>query len=255
MHDPSTVAFDIRLPFVGHKLGNGKRLGYALITIWHVDPERNASERGLRGDDSCGWFDVPTTPAERRKIRYLAETEFSTIFRRRWATIERKDYAPVCFEPTAHEAIHAIWRQIDRALTGRWRRPSKRDEEIIFDLAANPVDNLRSVWARVNSPETCAVLFACVHRAYLRSRRPWWKHPRWHFWHWSFQIHPWQQLRRRLFDRCVECGKPFVGESPISTKWHSDPTPWFGSAPDLHHARCMRPAPMRVVDPLNMSST
>ena len=44
MHDPLTLAFEIKNPFV-------KRHGYrpSLVDIWHKDPERRGS------DDSCDW--------------------------------------------------------------------------------------------------------------------------------------------------------------------------------------------------------
>ena len=57
MHDPMTVAFEIRYP--------GKRNGYrdSFITIWHKDPERNGDE------DSCGWTWPKLTDADRQIIR------------------------------------------------------------------------------------------------------------------------------------------------------------------------------------------
>lgn len=47
MHDPMTVAFDIRNPFV-----RPDKHGYRppLVTVWHVDPETDHT------DDSCDWF-------------------------------------------------------------------------------------------------------------------------------------------------------------------------------------------------------
>src|SRR5712672_751672 len=55
MHDPMTVAHEIRYPW--HRYPKAKRLTEfektyreSFITIWHVDPERDGS------DDSCGWF-------------------------------------------------------------------------------------------------------------------------------------------------------------------------------------------------------
>ncbi len=48
MHDPKTVAFEIRSPW---KSRRGVVLRRArLMTIWHVDPERGGS------DNSCDWF-------------------------------------------------------------------------------------------------------------------------------------------------------------------------------------------------------
>jgi len=48
MHDPMTVAFDIRSPFARRQAG---RWSYrpSLITIWHRDPEKRGN------DNSCDW--------------------------------------------------------------------------------------------------------------------------------------------------------------------------------------------------------
>lgn len=46
MHDPLTVAFEIRLPFGRTSFGYRP----SFITIWHRDPEKRGD------DDSCDWF-------------------------------------------------------------------------------------------------------------------------------------------------------------------------------------------------------
>lgn len=51
MHDPMTVAFEIKYPWKEKPtkyFPNGHRDTF--ITIWHVDPEKNGN------DDSCDWF-------------------------------------------------------------------------------------------------------------------------------------------------------------------------------------------------------
>lgn len=51
MYDPMTVAFEIKSPF--RKPSKYHSKGYwrpALITIWHVDPEKDGT------DNSCDWF-------------------------------------------------------------------------------------------------------------------------------------------------------------------------------------------------------
>lgn len=62
MHDPMTVAFDIKSPFRG-KPSQWSPKGYreTWITIWHVDPEADGTE------DSCDWFGWkrPLSPEER----------------------------------------------------------------------------------------------------------------------------------------------------------------------------------------------
>ena len=52
MHDPMTLAFSIRNPFVSGPplLSGGKPYHPSMIDIWHVDPEKGGS------DDSCDWF-------------------------------------------------------------------------------------------------------------------------------------------------------------------------------------------------------
>ena len=51
MHDPMTVAFTIRRPWKDRRQSNERFAYYPpIVTIWHVDPERDGS------DDSCDWF-------------------------------------------------------------------------------------------------------------------------------------------------------------------------------------------------------
>lgn len=47
----------------------------------------------------------------------------------------------------------------------------------------------------------------------------WWQQPKWHVWHWSLQIHPWQKFKRRWFERCDKCKARFKGASVFSD-WH-----------------------------------
>ena len=55
MHDPMTVAFEVKYPWRDKSSGTTKLFpkGYrrTFITVWHVDPETDGS------DDSCGWSD------------------------------------------------------------------------------------------------------------------------------------------------------------------------------------------------------
>jgi len=59
-----------------------------------------------------------------------------------------------------------------------------------------------------------------------RRRKTWCIPWRWHFWHWRFQFHPWQQLKRRWWDKCCVCGKRGFSGSAIGNWdgnriWHS----------------------------------
>lgn len=172
MHNPSTVAFEIRSPF-RRKPDKFFPKGYrpSLVTIWHVDPERDGS------DDSCGWFI-------------------------------------------------------------RGRHLSQADRDLAKNLITNEYDNIKSWFTGCDDREKISQVlgtFACLRRR----DRPWWRHPKWHFWHWRFQVHPWQTFRRWAFSRCEGCGKHFPwGYSPISFQWEKPRTRWFRSEVGSYHREC-----------------
>jgi hypothetical protein len=263
MHDPSTVAFEIRSPFRQAPSQLWPK-GYrpALITIWHEDPLNFEGKRGCRDDDSCGWFRPPYTEEQGARIRKLGRSQYSTLFGKQHATREGKDYAYVCYEPSTYDAIYWAWRAINHQekRQGVWQYGtglSARELQEIYELDSNPVDNLRMTVAGVKDEETCSDFFMTVFRCWQRFNRPWYKHPRWHFWHWRFQVHPLQKLTRRLFTRCEACGKPFGwNESPVGTwsgdtVWHSGcfPTP-AAKVPDAA-ASVFRAMPEPAPDPVS----
>lgn len=251
MHDPQTVAHEILYPWLryGRKAETDFQRHYRspFITIWHVDPEDGRGKCGVRGDDTCGWFSPPYSEADSTRIRKLGESQYSQIYGKQWALAEKKDYARVCYEPTAYDAIYWAWRAIKHAeRKGHgWQYGPKRialsaaELQQIFELYSSPVDNLRiSVW-EVKDAETCGYFFLTVYRCYLRFHRPWWQHPRWHVRHWKLQVHPWQTFRRWAFTRCAGCGKGFAwGESPISHQWDSEKPKLFCSEVGLYHDKC-----------------
>jgi hypothetical protein len=61
---------------------------------------------------------------------------------------------------------------------------------------------------------------------------------KWHVWHWHLQIHPLQDLRARLFDRCALCGRR--GRPNISHQWDGPGIGWrkWRSRPGLYHREC-----------------
>lgn len=247
MYDPSTVAHEIRYPWRAYRNPRNdfeRKYRRSFITIWHVDPEDRRGMIVRRGDDTCGWHTPPYPPEARDRIRKLGESQYSTIFAKQCRTAEGKDYARVCYQPSTYDAIYWTWRAIKHQETKRgvWQydpSPTRAEIDHIYQLDANPVDNLRMSVAGVKDAETCADFFITVYSCYLRFHRPWWRHPRWHFWHWEFQVHPWQTFRRWAFTRCAGCGKRFAwGASPISHSWDSQPTSWFGSEVGLYHEDC-----------------
>lgn len=226
MHDPMTVAFD----FPPYEWGWARKILGRLFTVWHRDPERDGS------DDSCGWSRVTLSIADREWCSIEAEREWKFFFNPEWSTTNLATADP-------HEIVTAAWLQVRTRLGRRWWNKLSADEQAdILRLTCNPIDNLRHLALRAKrSPSELGGLFYCLLRYQLTRRRPWWKHPRFHVWHWRIQIHPIQELKRWLFSRCCWCGLRFAwGESPIGYSWHGTGPLWFRSERSVAHGRCDR---------------
>ena len=80
----------------------------------------------------------------------------------------------------------------------------------IIQFAESPVDSLHSSITNTYgnpSDERITAMASIIYGWILRAEQRWWQHPRWHVWHWRFQVHPWQALRRRYRDKCYRCGQ------------------------------------------------
>lgn len=75
MHDPMTVAHEIRRPWPDKKSKLDPNWKYypSLVTIWHVDPETDGT------DDSCDWFYSDFTKEERAAALALITNEFDNL--------------------------------------------------------------------------------------------------------------------------------------------------------------------------------
>jgi hypothetical protein len=119
------------------------------------------------------------------------------------------------------------------------------EREYCKDLIYNENDNLRHWFCDGHKPEDpeYPTLDGMAHqvmqimRNFKRFQRPWYRHPKWHFWHWEFQIHDLQHLKRWLFTKCKVCGESFKwGETGIGS-WNDEGPRWFRSE-ELTHMRC-----------------
>lgn len=201
MHDPQTVAHEIRWPWK-----NKHKYRTSIVTIWHCDPEKNVL--GTRDDDSCGWFSPGYTEQEAEKIRILAKDQYSSLFARQVAIHEGKSYASGCYNQDIYGAIYWSWRAIKAhgKLGWQYGKPLTAAElDYIYSLATNPVDNFQS--RKISNYDQFEEFFFSVWRCFRKFHRPWYKHPRWHIHHWKIQFHPLQQLKRRFWDKCEVCGK------------------------------------------------
>jgi hypothetical protein len=117
---------------------------------------------------------------------------------------------------------------------------SPTEKTAAHDLWENEGDNLRPYLNHLDERDRTTVLEA----QWLKPRRhyaprSWWRHPRWHVWHWSLQVHPLQALKRWLFSRCDQCGQRFSwGYSPIAYSWGSDGPRWFHGERGVYHHDC-----------------
>lgn len=230
-----TVAFEIRSPFKD----KSRTYRPSILTIWHVDPEnfrfKNGDPKlGTRDDDSCGWFTPPYRQSDWEKIEKLATYQYGEIFARQVATREGKDYAYICNQPeTTYEVIYWMWRSIKAHgkkgwMYGRLHNFLTAGElEQIMILATNPVDNFKH--HQITDENSFVAMFRLIWYSYLRYNRPWYKHPRWHVNHWKLQFHPWQQLKRRYWDKCAICGKRGFKGSAIGMSWEGK---------EIAHSQC-----------------
>lgn len=248
MYDPMTVAFEIKYPWKGapsHCFPDGYRNTF--ITIWHVDPEKNGD------DDSCGYTRPRLSKDQQSRIKSIAADEA----REPWY---QKFSGKIIDSPTEAETLlRQAFLLVGRIFSKQHicKPPIKpvtflEASSWACDLLCSPSDNLRGGLAflpgyhsnneedRPQDREYVAErLFWCIGSYILRQRRPWYKHPRWHIWHWKIQIHPLEQFKRWAFSRCSDCGGRFAwGYSPWTNSWNGTGPLWFRSESDVHHSGC-----------------
>lgn len=232
MHDPMTVAHEIYLGAKRKKNGNYRT---PLITIWHVDPEKDGT------DDSCGWF-IRSRHID-KKLYSKVKSEFEFNFKHNY-WFNESGYPKFSVPGLTLEMFSKASWIIHMELYGggHYSKKAKRKHDAfmkknlydILHFAENPTDSLHgSITMKygVEKPEERCAHFVSVITAYVMRRlRPWYKHPRWHIHHWKIQFHPWQRLKRRYWDKCCVCGKRgFKGAA------HSD---WYGTR--IWHSECDR---------------
>lgn len=248
MHDPMTVAFEIRRPWPTYYPalvpgGGRERYWPTLVTIWHVDPEKDGS------DDSCGWF----KRAKHGDAIALAEItrDFAFDWDASYGGWFDKDGAPLfstpgivlaMFRRAAYKHFGRKWGATDRFLRAR-----------LFDIlsfAENTVDSMDPAITQKYGKEprqeriehAASVVYGCV----LRWSQPWYRHPRWHLHHWQIQVHPVQNFKRWMFSRCAGCGKRFRWNyAPVSSSWSGGGPRWFKSEQGVYHHNCMPPPARR----------
>lgn len=230
MHDPMTVAFQI-----------GKH--GQLCTIWHNDPETDGT------DDSCGWC-MRARHGDSAVLEDIVKafdfewgqkpgSQYNTWFNMDGSTrMSRQGIVLDMFYKGAYRYFRHDWKKAKRWV--------QRHIAEILHFAENNIDSLGDGfkyyvlypkdYTREERIQQCA---GCVYAWILNCERPWYRHPRWHIWHWHVQF-PWlRDFKRWAFSRCAGCGRRFAyGYAPTSFQWHSDGPRWFRGESDKYHHEC-----------------
>lgn len=217
MHDPMTVAFEIRRPW-GDKPSQFWPKGYrpSWITIWHVDPEADGS------DDSCG-FSFPKVPEGTEWVKKLqGDLDF----------LCRED--PQALRRQRQREGDPAWWICWLMRASFWHRGKPLSADLVAaELYSHSYPGNREEHFTDRDTARQAWIFA---RCYLQLVRPWWRHPRWHVWHWKIQIHPLQDFKRWAFSRCIHCGGRFKFGASVCGSWGSTGPRWFRNEQAWHCA-------------------
>lgn len=242
MHDPMTQAFEIKYPWrqdPSQLWPKGYRSTF--ITIWHVDPETDGT------DDSCGWFkrarhgDKETLAAVAKEFDREWDSSHSG-----WFEPEGKPrYSSIAITLGMFRRAAQVHFKFDWSRTYRFMR---RNLYEIIQFAENNTDSMcDSITLRYGPSkrqDRISDAASTVYGFILRLEQPWYQHARWHVWHWHFQVHPWQTLRRWLFSRCCVCGKRFSwGYSPTTSSWDSERPKFFRGESGVYHSECSGMSP------------
>ena len=237
MHDPMTVAFDIKSPFrkrPSKMWPNGYR--NTIATIWHVDPELDGT------DDSCGWF----KRARHGDQEVLAKIE--RAFTGEWDGEYTGWFAPNGMPVQSVQAttLSMFSRACFIHFGDSWDRTEAFMRRHLLDIitfAENRVDSLSDSllqrYGRKDREDRIKQFAGIIYGCILRWEQPWYRHPRWHVWHWRIQVQAMQALKRWAFSRCASCGRGFSwGYSPCSHSWSGTGPRWFRGERDVYHHEC-----------------
>lgn len=235
MHDPMTVAWEVRAPwFRRDKHFSSGRYHPSLVTIWHVDPEADGS------DDSCDWGGRRLGSAAKALAKEMAEWDdrFPYFFVRP-SIVANPEYPSLrtispgdCLALVLEVFQKAAWRLERRSLTNR-------DVLAAVRVSVDAHDNLQGTFTRKESTEDKCDALRQVLSCFMRYRRPWYKHPRFHLHHWKVQVHAVHKFKRWAFSRCEVCGEGFkYGEAPTITSWGGEGPRWFRGEPHVRHRAC-----------------
>lgn len=199
MHDPCIVAFEIRRPWRKKPTIHWPK-GYrpTMVTIWHVDPERDGS------DDSCGWTCPRLTIDQLLRLKSFAWSEghypyFLRRAGRTWIGSRREAESMLCgllLNIAERLDIRMEYSEAARTAAMVMHSPGCSDPAAQFVFEPGYHTNFQTDSPKDREERFCRIVYNLAAWYVLRPRRRWWQHPRWHFWHWRIQVHGVQNLKR-----------------------------------------------------------
>lgn len=275
MHDPMTVAHEIKYPWWRDKpwpkkfrdsadrferkrhwakmTDEQKRKrdpmwpeGYrqTFITIWHIDPERGGS------DDSCGYSHVRLTKKQRERLQNAAWSEahnphFLCCNSKEWTGTHSDAeslYRGLVLFVCRVLRLNLTMDEVNRFACERVHHVDCGKYGGVFCFLPGYHTNSQKDSESYREDHFHGIL-CNVASSILTMKRHWWQHPKWHFWHWKFQCHPLGDFKRWAFSRCSKCGKGFTwGYAPVTNSWNGSGPLWFRSEKDVFHSDCNRPS-------------
>lgn len=237
MHDPNTVAFDI---YLGKKQTSKGRYKTPIVTIWHLDPEKDGT------DDSCGWF---------IRSRHIDKTIVEKVHREFEFNFKHEYW----FNSGGYPKFSTSGIVLNMYNTAAWqifmylnnnkpdrRRHSRFMRKHLFDIlyfAENPVDSLNTTvhmkYGVEDAKDRIDNFTSIITADIMRKLRPWYKHPRWHIHHWRLSFPLFKQFKRHYFERCDICRERFRNQS-VFTDWDGTKH-WCNACNDKTHARPSEP--------------
>lgn len=252
MHDPLTVAFEIKYPWFRNKpwpktyrkkLGKGWKQrevwkhmspaeqdgccdmwpeGYrdTFIRIWHKDPERGGS------DDSCGWSYPRCSDKQRERIGSVAWGEARSPYFLKQAG---REFAGTMADAEAMErgllllvadvvGVELSFEEASRMAARAIHQADCVHPANKFCFEPGYHSNFKEDREYDREDVFKGLCFGAASRI-LDLRRPWYRHPRWHIHHWRMQIPIWQTFYRWAFERCSKCGKGFAWNEQVMGDW------------------------------------
>ena len=214
MFSPETVAFEIHSPRVYRRttLPDGSVMNHrrTLVTVWHHDPCSDGS------DDSCGFTVPKLSKAQLERLKSFAWDEgrhpyFMRCPDRAWSGSRHEAealYRGLVLQVARCLRIEISYDHVARYAAEMIHNPGPIDAADTLCFLPGYHSNFAEDRERDREDRFLRVA-AHVGRWLLHDLRPWYRHPRWHVRHWKVVVHPWNDLKRWLFARCVHCRKRF----------------------------------------------